>query len=156
APKKSEFFSMMISGAERLPNGNTLICSGANGTIFEVTPDKQMVWKYVNPAKGGMGPGPGGFGPPKGKGGFGPPGGPGGFGPPGGPGGFGPPGFGGPPQGFQILPPFVRDQLELTDKQAKQLETVQEETGARLDKMLSAEQKKQLREIQPGFGRGGP
>jgi hypothetical protein len=57
APKKADFFSTFISGAERLPNGNTLICSGANGTIFEVTPDKEIVWKYVNPAKGGPGPG---------------------------------------------------------------------------------------------------
>ena len=55
APKKSDFFSSFISGAHRLPNGNTMICSGANGTIFEVTPDKEIVWKYVNPAKGGFG-----------------------------------------------------------------------------------------------------
>jgi hypothetical protein len=61
APKKADFYSAFISGAHRLPNGNTQICSGANGTIFEVTPDKEIVWKYVNPAKGGFGPGgPGG------------------------------------------------------------------------------------------------
>ena len=36
-----------------------MICSGANGTIFEVTPDKEIVWKYVNPVKGESG-GPGG------------------------------------------------------------------------------------------------
>jgi hypothetical protein len=51
APKKSDFYSSFISGTQRLPNGNTLICSGANGTIFEVTPDKEIVWKYVNPSK---------------------------------------------------------------------------------------------------------
>ena len=51
APKKSDFFSSFISGAQRLSNGNTLICSGANGTIFEVTPGKGIVWKYVNPVK---------------------------------------------------------------------------------------------------------
>ena len=28
APKKSDFYSSFISGAQRLPNGNTLICSG--------------------------------------------------------------------------------------------------------------------------------
>ncbi len=43
APKKQEFFSMLISGAQRLPNGNTLICSGVNGTIFEVTPESETV-----------------------------------------------------------------------------------------------------------------
>jgi hypothetical protein len=53
APKKSDFYSSFISGAQRLPNGNTFICSGANGTAFEVTPSKDIVWKYINPVKGG-------------------------------------------------------------------------------------------------------
>src|SRR4029077_1528346 len=57
APKKPEFYSSFISGAQRLSNGNTLICSGANGTIFEVTPEKAIVWKYVNPVKAGTPPG---------------------------------------------------------------------------------------------------
>ena len=60
APNKTDFYSFFISGAQRLPSGNTLICSGANGTIFEVTPEKEVVWKYVNPVKGGLGS-PGGF-----------------------------------------------------------------------------------------------
>jgi hypothetical protein len=46
---ESEFYSSFISGAHRLPNGNTLICSGANGRFFEVTTDKEIVWEYVNP-----------------------------------------------------------------------------------------------------------
>jgi hypothetical protein len=62
APNKSDFYAMLISGAQRLPNGNTLICSGTNGTVFEVTPDKETVWKYVNPVKDNRRPG--GFGPP--------------------------------------------------------------------------------------------
>ena len=37
APAKSEFYSALLSSAQRLPNGNTLICSGNNGTLFEVT-----------------------------------------------------------------------------------------------------------------------
>ncbi len=48
APKKSDFYSWIISGAHRLPNGNTLICEGMSGTIFEVTRDKELVWKYRN------------------------------------------------------------------------------------------------------------
>ncbi len=40
-----------MSGANRLPNGNTLICESVDGTIFEVTPKKETVWKYVNPAE---------------------------------------------------------------------------------------------------------
>ena len=43
------FFSHYISSAQRQPNGNTLICEGANGRIFEVTPDGEIVWEYVNP-----------------------------------------------------------------------------------------------------------
>ena len=43
------FFSHYISGSQRLSNGNTLICEGANGRIFEVTPAGDIVWEYVNP-----------------------------------------------------------------------------------------------------------
>lgn len=43
------FYSSFASGAGRLPNGNTLVNSSDNGTIFEVTPGGQTVWKYVSP-----------------------------------------------------------------------------------------------------------
>ena len=43
------FYSFNISGAERLPNGNTLIAEGAHGRIFEVTKAGAIVWEYVNP-----------------------------------------------------------------------------------------------------------
>lgn len=43
------FYSYNISSAERLPNGNTLICEGAPGRIFEVTSNKEIVWEYINP-----------------------------------------------------------------------------------------------------------
>ena len=43
------FFSAYISGARRLPNGNTLITEGHFGRIFQVTPDGQVVWEYINP-----------------------------------------------------------------------------------------------------------
>lgn len=49
---KATFFSPFISGARRLANGNTLICSGAPGRIFEVTPDSQLVWDFFNPYGG--------------------------------------------------------------------------------------------------------
>lgn len=38
--------SYFISGAQRLSNGNTLICSGANSRLFEVTPTGKIVWEY--------------------------------------------------------------------------------------------------------------
>jgi formylglycine-generating enzyme required for sulfatase activity len=43
------FFSSQISGAFRLPNGNTLICAGVYGELIEVTQSGEVVWKYVNP-----------------------------------------------------------------------------------------------------------
>jgi hypothetical protein len=64
APRKIDFYAPFISGAQRLPNGNTLICSGTNGTVFEVTPKGESVWKYVNPDRGDGGfPGGGALGP---------------------------------------------------------------------------------------------
>ena len=42
------FFSSYISGADRLLNGNTLICEGAHGRIFEVTHGGEIVWEYIN------------------------------------------------------------------------------------------------------------
>ena len=52
AATPSDFFASYISGAQRLPNGNTLICDGVHGTLFEVTPAGKTVWKYVNPMTG--------------------------------------------------------------------------------------------------------
>ena len=54
-PKRS-FFSPYISGAQRLPNGNTFICEGDPGRrfgikprLFEVTPDGEIVWEFRSP-----------------------------------------------------------------------------------------------------------
>ena len=49
APIPGEFYSSYISGAQRMPNGNTLICSGEQGRLFEVTPAGEIVWDYLNP-----------------------------------------------------------------------------------------------------------
>jgi hypothetical protein len=45
----TSFFSYYISGAERLKDGDTLICDGVAGRFFEVTPQKTTIWEYVNP-----------------------------------------------------------------------------------------------------------
>lgn len=263
APNKTDFYAFFISGAQRLASGNTLICSGATGTIFEVTPDKQIVWKYVNPVKAGM-TSPGGFGPPpqpgqvltpnvrvllavspeqtvklddaqkkvdgrlakllsieqttllrepqsgqpeptsplpngmmvpqfqvgailtaadqrrlkltdeqkaeltalqkdvdskldeiltadqrkQSKSGFtfgGPP-----------PGGGGPGGPGGPPQPGQLLPPFVRGALKLTEEQQKRLDEFQAQADATLGKLLNEEQQKQFKEARGPAGIAPP
>ena len=47
--ERHRFFSHYVSNTQRLPNGNTLINEGADGRIFEVTSDKEIVWEYVNP-----------------------------------------------------------------------------------------------------------
>jgi hypothetical protein len=118
AAKKPDFFSHFISGAQRLPNGNTLICSGANGTAFEVTPEREIVWKYVNPVKGG-----------------------------------------GPisPQGQQvrILSAIAGDMLGLSTEQRQQLDELQKDVDAHLDKLLTADQKKQFTQGPQGPAAGG-
>jgi hypothetical protein len=100
---------------------------------------------------GDRGPGPdrqprgdrGPDGPPPGDGGPG--------GPPGGPGGR----FG-PPRPGQILPTFLQEALKLTASQKKQLDELQKDVDAKLAKILTDEQKTQLKEMRPGRGPGGP
>lgn len=56
APTPTDFYSRIISGAQRLPNGNTLICSGfPSGILFEVTPSGETVWRYGSPCDGSAG-----------------------------------------------------------------------------------------------------
>lgn len=180
APKRIDFFSSFISGTHRLPNGNTFICSGANGTLFEVTPDKQVVWKYINAARPPA-PAPGA---PKmveilpsflreplkltadqqkqlealvkeaeGK-----------LDallteeqrkalkePPKGPGPGGPPPFAAMPQTVQVLPAAVRQRAKLTDDQKKQLEALQKEVEGSLDKLLTEDQRKELKQLRERF-----
>jgi len=50
ADPPDDFYSSFISGAQRLVNGNTLICAGVGGRFFEVTPTFEIVWEYISPA----------------------------------------------------------------------------------------------------------
>ncbi len=43
-----EYYSDIWSGVQRMINGDSFICSGITGTFLEVTPEKQIVWIYVN------------------------------------------------------------------------------------------------------------
>ena len=185
AATKSDFYSSFISGTHRLPNGNTMICSGANGTLFEVTPDKQVVWKYVNPVKGG-------------------------FGGPGVPGGPqrpaqilvfflrdmmglspeqrtkvdalqktvdgtleklltedqkktlrerstpGPGAFGGTAAPGQLMSVSTQVTLKPTALQKAKLTELQKDVDAGLEKILTDDQKKQLKQVRADFARGGP
>ncbi len=66
----------------------------------------------------------------------------------------GPGGPGGPPGSVDLLPIFVRDQLDLSPEQNKQIDDFQKELSGKLDKTLTDAQKKQVREINP-FGPAG-
>jgi Spy/CpxP family protein refolding chaperone len=75
-----------------------------------------------------------------------------GSGGPGGPGGFGPPPIG------QIMPGFVQDQLKLTAAQKKDLEALQKDVDAQIEKLLTDDQKKAYKEMKergPGPRPGG-
>ncbi len=48
ADPPEDFYSAEISGAQRLPNGNTLICEGLNGRFLEVDEAGTILWEYIN------------------------------------------------------------------------------------------------------------
>jgi Spy/CpxP family protein refolding chaperone len=58
---------------------------------------------------------------------------------------------------FHALPAFVADQLNLTDDQKKQLESLDKEVKEKLDNILTDEQKTKLKDMRERFrnGRGG-
>jgi hypothetical protein len=42
-------FSAIVSSAQRLPNGDTLIGYGTEGRVLEVTSNGEVAWDYENP-----------------------------------------------------------------------------------------------------------
>ena len=54
---ETPLYSPTCGAARRLPGGNTLIVESDNGRAFEVTPDGEVVWEFVNPYRGGSGRG---------------------------------------------------------------------------------------------------
>ncbi|MFI5318593.1 MAG: aryl-sulfate sulfotransferase [Myxococcota bacterium] len=51
---RASFYAEFISGAQRTKNGNTLICSGPQGRLFEVTPSGEIAWEFLNPYSGSV------------------------------------------------------------------------------------------------------
>ncbi len=47
------FFTKGCGMAQRLPNQNTLITETDTGRVFEVTPDGEIVWQFLNPHRTG-------------------------------------------------------------------------------------------------------
>lgn len=75
------------------------------------------------------------------------------------PGGQGFGGRGGMMQPGQILPPFLVEQLKLTDDQKAELAKLQKETEEKINKMLTEDQRKQLKDMKDraaGGDRGRP
>lgn len=46
------FYSRNISGVQVQPNGNILVCEGAEGRLFEIGPGDSIVWYYEVPVNG--------------------------------------------------------------------------------------------------------
>jgi len=51
--EKDPFYSKTCGTAYRLPNGHTLITESDAGRAFEITPEKEIVWEFYNPHRGG-------------------------------------------------------------------------------------------------------
>jgi hypothetical protein len=49
ADPPESFFTRTMGGAQRLPNGNTLITESKRGRIFEITREGKIVWEWHNP-----------------------------------------------------------------------------------------------------------
>ena len=48
------FYGSFISGAHRMKNGNTFINEGPKGRFFEVNPEGEILWEYLNPYRGNI------------------------------------------------------------------------------------------------------
>ena len=46
---QTDFFSAIVSSAQRLPNGNTLVCQGRGSYFFELDTNDNIVWEYISP-----------------------------------------------------------------------------------------------------------
>jgi hypothetical protein len=120
ASERKDFCARLLSSAQRLPNGNTLICDGVSGTLFEVTPDRAIVWQRQSPR--GDPPRPRAVDPLPGS-------------------------LAATIQPQRILSHGVIDALELSPEQRKVLDDLQHETEGRLDTVLSDWQKARLTEL---------
>jgi hypothetical protein len=52
APEQ-RFFSAKRGGSQKLPNGNVLITDSESARAFEVTPEGDVVWEFLNPERQG-------------------------------------------------------------------------------------------------------
>jgi len=52
ARHRSQFYSRAWGSVQRLPNGNTFSLDATGGRLFEITPEGEIVWEFVNPYLG--------------------------------------------------------------------------------------------------------
>ena len=64
-------------------------------------------------------------------------------------------GFGPPARPGEILPAIMQDTLQLSGDQKKELESLQKSTDEKLDKLLTDEQRRQLKEMRDNLAGGG-
>ncbi|HEX9827544.1 MAG TPA: aryl-sulfate sulfotransferase [Flavobacteriaceae bacterium] len=48
------FYGSFVSGTQRMKNGNTFIAVGPKGRFFEVTPEGEIVWEFLNHFRGNI------------------------------------------------------------------------------------------------------
>jgi len=53
-PDSSAFYSPVSASVQPLSNGNTLICSGNQGYLFEMDSKKEIIWEYITPLNAGI------------------------------------------------------------------------------------------------------
>ncbi len=51
-PMTHGFFSDRQGAVQKLPNGNYFVTSSNSGHMLEITPNKEVVWEYINPVVG--------------------------------------------------------------------------------------------------------
>jgi tetratricopeptide (TPR) repeat protein len=125
APRKEDFFGRLLCGAQRLPNGNTLIAMGFSSRILEVTPGKELVWNYAVPPDSSQRSGwPGGHAFP----------------------------FPTPALSVVLVPDAVADFAQVKPENRQELDALDEQVSAALDRLLTEQQRKQLKRIQRSPG----
>jgi hypothetical protein len=118
APRKTDFYASVMSGAQRLPNGNTLVCDSTSRVIFEATGRGDIVWAYRYTGSFRLeevGLGATTAGPED------------------------------PARPGRILAPTTMNLLEMSPAQKVDIAAFQEEVDSRLDRILTGEQKERLR-----------
>ncbi len=120
ATNATDFFVGLMSSAQRLPNGNTLICDGVTGKIFEVAPDRRVVWQQTSSSIVASGGVESSHPPDRNE---------------------------AAPRPLEILSPILADALKMSRAQKNDLDDFQQRIDADFDTILDDGQKERLRRM---------